>query len=99
MAKVKKIEYDISDITKAKNAVNDLIDNLNNDCTALDSALAQLKKDWNTDAGKKFFKDHKDTWTEYVKLYVKKLTGIKNMLEKAETAYTNINDEVSKLKI
>lgn len=99
MAKVNKIQYDVSDITSAKNSLTKLIDSLNTSNNELDSALAQLKKDWNTETGKKFFDEHKNTWTTYVELYVKKLTGIRDMLSKAESEYNKITDEVSNLRI
>lgn len=58
-----------------------------------------MKVGWKTDTGTKFFDEHKDTWTEYVKKYVKKLTGVSNMVQKAIDRYENINSEVKNLKV
>ena len=93
------IIYDIDKLKKAKEAIDDLIDNLNDDNQKLTEALADLKAGWETDTGTKFFDEHKDTWSEYVKKYVKKLTGVSNMLQKAIERYGNIDSEVQNLTV
>lgn len=93
------IIYDIDKLEKAKEAIDDLIDNLNSDNEKLTEALADLKAGWKTDTGAKFFDEHKDTWSEYVKKYVKKLTGVSDMLQKAIDRYENIGSEVKNLKV
>lgn len=93
------ITYDINKLEKAKEAIDELIDNLNDDNKKLTEALADLKAGWQTDTGTKFFDEHKDTWSEYVKKYVKKLTGVSNMLQKAIDRYENIGSEVKNLKV
>lgn len=93
------IIYDIDKIKKAKEAIDDLIDNLNDDNKKLTAALADLKAGWKTDTGTKFFDEHKDTWSEYVKKYVKKLKGVSGMLQKAIDRYENIGSEVKNLKV
>lgn len=93
------IIYDIDKLRKAKEAIDDLIDNLNDDNEKLTRALGDLKDGWKTDAGTKFFDERKDTWSEYVKKYVKKLTGVSNMLQKAVDRYENIGNEVKNLKV
>ena len=87
------ITYDIDKLKKAKEAIDDLIDNLNDDNKKLTEALAE------TDTGTKFFDEHKDTWSEYVRKYVKKLTGVSDMLQKAIDRYENIGSEVKNLKV
>ena len=93
------ITYDIDKLEKAKEAIDELIDNLNDDNKKLTEALADLKAGWQTDTGTKFFDEHKDTWTEYVKKYVKKLKGVSDMLQKAIDRYENIGSEVKNLKV
>lgn len=93
------IIYDIDKLKKAKEAIDDLIDNLNSDNEKLSESLADLKAGWQTDTGTKFFDEHKDTWTEYVNKYVKKLTGVSDMLQKAIERYKNIGSEVKNLKV
>ena len=93
------ITYDIDKLKKAKEAIDDLIDNLNDDNKKLTEALADLKTGWKTDTGTKFFDEHKDTWTEYVKKYVKKLKGVSDMLQKSIDRYENIGSAVKNLKV
>lgn len=92
------IIYDIEKIETAKNAIDDLINTLNNDNNALERALNNLQTGWQTDAGQTFFEDHQDTWSKYVEKYVKKLTGVSDMLQKAISHYENIGNEVENLK-
>ena len=93
------ITYDIDKLKKAKEAIDDLIDNLNDDNKKLMEALADLRAGWKADTGTKFFDEHKDTWSEYVRKYVKKLTGVSDMLQKAIDRYENIGSEVKNLKV
>ena len=93
------IIYDIDKLKKAKEAIDDLVDNLNSDNKKLTESLAELKAGWKTDTGTKFFDEHKDTWSEYVKKYVKKLKGVSDMLQKAIDRYENIGSEVKNLKV
>lgn len=54
---------------------------------------------WKTNAGKKFFNEHKNNWSTFVKKYVKKLDGLEKMLNAVITQYNQINDEVGKINI
>lgn len=93
------IIYDLDKLETAKKSIDDLINILETDNNKLTDALENLKAEWRTDAGKKFFEDHKDTWSEYVKKYVKKLTGVSDMLQKAIDQYEKIGSEVKNLRV
>lgn len=93
------IIYDLEKLEEAKKAIDNLIDALETENQTLTTELAELQAEWQTDAGKKFFEEHKDTWSAYVKKYVKKLTGVSNMLKKAISEYDGINNEVTNLKV
>ena len=88
------ITYDVSDLVAAKIAIDDLIDALDSNKNTLNEKMEILKETWKTDAGTKFFKDHKDTWTDYVDKYVKKLQGVSDMLKCAIDRYSNNDDKV-----
>ena len=91
--------YDIDELEDAKKAIDALINDLDQCNSVLSKALGDLEQGWNTPAGKKFFTDHKDTWSIAVKKYVKKLTGISDMLQKAIDQYNKIGNEVQNLKV
>lgn len=91
--------YDIERIQNAKKSIDDLKDNLDESLGQLNKSLADLKNGWQTDAGRKFFDEHKDTWTKYVKKYVKKLEGVSNMLNSVCEEYERASQEVKNLKI
>lgn len=93
------IIYDIDKLLAAKKAIDNLADTLDKDNRDLTSSLEKLKKEWQTDSGEKFFKDHKDTWSEYVKKYVQRLKGVSDMLQAAIVQYEQIDNEVRNLKV
>lgn len=93
------ITYDLEQLEEAKKAIGKLAEKLSDDNKQLTEMLATLEQEWNTDAGKKFFKEHKDTWSKYVEKYVQKITGVKDMLQNAIDIYEQIDNEVSNLKI
>lgn len=93
------IIYDIDKLKAAKKSISSLKTELDTCNTNLDKNLTSLKNAWNTDAGKKFFKDHKNTWSTYVKKYVKKLNGLEKMIDAVIKQYENINDSVDKINI
>lgn len=93
------ITYDLTDLRNAKKAIKDLKDELNECNTALTTDLNALKKGWNTDAGKKFFEEHKDTWTTYVKQYTKKLNGIEQMIAAVIKEYEAIDEAIKNLNV
>ena len=93
------LSYDIDKLAEAKKSIDELKDNLDKNNKALNNSLSALKEAWKTDAGEKFFDDHQDSWSKSVKKYVKKLTGISDMLQKAIDRYENINSEVENLKV
>ena len=89
------ITYDIDKLKKAKEAIDDLIDNLNDDNKKLTEALADLKAGWKTDTGTKFFDEHKDTWTEYVKKYAPVVVKSKNATKRQKRYARSIKRSVS----
>lgn len=91
--------YDTEKLNKAKKALDALRDDLDEDLGALDTALEDLKKGWNTEAGKTFFEDHQDTWSIYVRQYTKKLEGVSNMLLEAINEYDQVSQKVENLSI
>lgn len=93
------IRYDIDSLEAARKSIENLKTELDECNTALDSNLKDLEHDWVTKAGKKFFKDHKNTWSIYVKKYTKKLSGIEKMLDAVIKEYKQINDDVRKINI
>lgn len=93
------IIYDVDQLEAAKKSIDDLINTLDSDNLKLSEQLSDLKEEWRTDAGKEFFDNHKDTWTEYVNKYVKKLSGVSEMLQKTIEQYEQIGNEVKNLKV
>ena len=93
------ITYDIEALETARKSVEDLITTLNDCKNNLDKDMQELKDGWQTDAGKKFFEEHKDTWSDYVTKYISRITGLRDMLKKAIDYYEKIDDEVANLKV
>lgn len=93
------IIYDIDKLKETKKSITNLKTSLDKCNVDLDKNLLSLKDGWDTDAGKKFFDEHKNNWSKYVKKYVRKLNGIENMINAVITQYEKINDSVNNINI
>ena len=93
------LSYDIEQLKKAKKAISNLKTELDTCNSQLNTNLSDLKNDWQTPAGEEFFNEHKDTWSEYVKKYVKKLSGLESMINAVIVQYNQINEIVGRINI
>ena len=85
-----------------KTTCTDLIsgsDGLTTLTTKLNQSLEQLKKDWNTPAGDKFFQDLEDDWSDQVAQYTKIVDAVSDLLDEAIKQYTPVQEAANNLKI
>ena len=59
--------------------------------------IENLKKDWNTDAGKKLMKTVKTDWLEDVNKYAATLLVLEDILNEAEKHYSEVQEKVEAL--
>ena len=96
---MKNTGYELEAFYESKKAIHDLVDNLDKSCNELDVALEELRQAWQTKAGEKFFEEHEQEWTTYVKKYTRKLRGIEKMLQCAINHYEQMDNEVKNLNV
>ena len=93
------LKFNIEKLTTMKTKCEESrteLDTLNKELT---KALEQLKKDWNTPAGKKFFEDLTDDWSQQVEQYKTITAAIEELLQTAINEYSPIQDEANALSI
>ena len=88
----KKLEFDIDTMTSFKGQVGTLLEALETERTGLKEYLEKLKKEWYTNAGKKFFEEDFSGWEEHVDLYIKLLTTLDDMIDTAIEEYSEVRE-------
>lgn len=96
------LKFDVDEIKKMKTQCDNLIDGpdgLTTLTTTLNQRLEQLKKDWNTPAGDKFFQDLEDDWSDQVSQYTKIVGAVADLLQEAITQYEPVKEAAENLTI
>lgn len=93
------LQFDLEKIKDMKTACETAKMDLEKLDTELTSKLEQLKKDWNTPAGDKFFEELDNDWTAQVQSYTRITGAIVELLEAAIAEYEPVETEANELKI
>lgn len=96
--KAKELKYDIDAINAMKDTLAKARDSLETCKNNVNTSLEKLKTDWNTAAGKQFFKEVDTDWGDEVKRYKKVLETVEGLLEEASTQYQKVTEKVEELK-
>ena len=75
-----------------------MIQDLRDKQNEVKTSLEGLKKDWNTDAGKEFFKNQDNDWSEQVDHYIGIANAVVSLLECAIKEYAEIEAKAQKLR-
>lgn len=96
------LKFDIDEIKKMKKLCDDLIngpEGIVNKTTELNGNLEDLRNKWNTPAGRKFFQDLEDDWSDQVAQYTKIVGAVSELLQEAITQYEPVKDAAKNLTI
>lgn len=93
------LKFDVEKLTTVKNKCDYLIKTINDLRDNLNENLTNLKNDWNTPAGKKFFAEQDTNWIERVKNYTDTADVIVKLLNKAISEYESIEEKAKGLKL
>lgn len=96
------LKFDIDEIKKMKKLCDDLIngpESIVNKTTELNGNLEDLRNKWNTPAGRKFFQDLEDDWSDQVAQYTKIVGAVSELLQEAITQYEPVKDAAKNLTI
>lgn len=93
------LQFNLEKIKDMKTACEKAITDLEKTDTELTKKLEQLKNDWNTPAGDKFFDELDNDWTAQVQSYTRITEAIVELLEAAINEYEPVETEANELKI
>lgn len=94
-----ELKFDIDKLRDTKAKCDEIKLSLTEKKTNLINQLEDLRKDWQTDAGKVFFEDQNTDWTAQVDNYVRITEAISKLLDVAITQYENVVSEAKRLNI
>lgn len=98
MGETKTLKFDLDKMYDMKNKLADTATDLMNYKTTLVNLLEDLKKDWNTSAGNKFFSEVDTDWAKQVDQYVAIVNAVESLIEEAISQYSIVEEEVHTLK-
>lgn len=93
-----KLVFDVSEINRMYKKVDDTITELEKKKKELLEALVELKKGWNTPAGKSFINSVDIDWADQIDKYIAALKALRDMLKNAKTEFSELEDEISAIK-
>ena len=96
------LKFDLDKLREMKQKCSDLLDGENGIVTTqnkLKESLEQLKIDWGTAAGEKFFSDLEIDWDQEVAQCKKYVTAVSELLDVAIDKYGEVEIEANNLKI
>ncbi len=91
------LKFDIDQIEEMEKKIKDTVIDLQDLKTKLIQSIDQLKKDWNTPAGKKFIKEVDTNWSVQIDKYVKVLNAVDELLKTAATEYEKVESSATKI--
>lgn len=93
------LEFDIDKLIATKKLCNEVATSLKNKKDSLIGILENLRKEWNTPAGEKFFNEQNDDWAAQTDNYIRITEAIAKLMESAISEYEQVADEARRLKI
>lgn len=91
------LEFDVEKLRSTKETCEGLIRDLRSAQSKLQTSLDQLRRDWNTAAGKEFFKNQDKDWSEQVDHYIDIANAVVSLLECAIKEYAEIEAKAQSL--
>lgn len=92
------LEFDVDKLRSTKEKCEGLIQDLRDRQNELQDSLNDLREKWNTNAGRKFFKEQDNDWSEQVNHYIEIASAVVSLLECAIKEYAEIEAKAQKLK-
>lgn len=93
------LKFDVDQLKNTKQKCEALRDEIISLKDNLLDGLEELRKDWNTPAGKVFFEEQDTDWTKQVDNYVKITDAISELLGVAITGYEGLVEEAKTIKL
>ena len=94
----RELKFDIDKIKSMSKKLEDTADDLNKTRNDTIQAIGELKTNWNTTAGKKFFSEVDTDWSSEVDNYIKLIKAVKELLDTASTKYALVEEAIDNIK-
>ena len=92
------IKYNLNQLEVSKGEILDLAENIDETKGELAELLNELKVDWQTKSGNKFFEIYGDEWAKGIEAFATRLRKLSEMLDKTTLEYASIKEEIDKIK-
>ena len=94
-----ELAFDLADLKELQNNTKTVCDSLCEQRDSLKKGLNQLRKDWNTDAGRFFFEQIDTDWEANVKKFEDTLTVFEEVLTDAIEQFEAVLKKAESIKI
>lgn len=91
------LKFNVEKISKMRTKIQETATELMEFKTTLLQEVDNLKKNWQTPAGKKFTSEVNTDWAKQVEKYVTIIEAVDELLEVAENNYRDVEEEVKKI--
>lgn len=94
-----RLEFDLERLSAMSEKLEKVAEELSGTGASLQEKMEQLRKGWNTPAGKAFFENQTTSWTDEVEKYIQILQTMKSMIDYASEEYSRVEDLANTLSI
>lgn len=92
-------EFDTENLRTQANKIAEIANNLESAQKDLGAGLTQLREDWQTGAGDKFFEKYDSDWVKILDNHIKLLRDLVDALKYAADNYEPVAEEYAKLTL
>lgn len=94
-----ELKFDIEKLQAMRKKCQEAEDDMEELKNDLKKGLEQLREDWQTDAGRKFFANSDYDWETQVEQYKQTIRRIRGLLETAIVSYHDVMAEANEMKV
>lgn len=94
-----KLAFDLEDLKELRDNTKTVCDSLCEQRDSLKKGLDQLRKDWNTDAGRYFFEQIDANWEADIKKFEDTLAVFEEVLEDAIEQFEKVVEKAKSIQI
>lgn len=94
-----ELAFDLEDLKELRNSTKTVCKDLCEQRDSLKKGLDQLRKDWNTDAGRFFFEQIDTDWEQKVKKFEDTLAVFEDVLTDAIEQFETVLEKAESIKI
>lgn len=94
-----KLEFDLDELRNMRDELRKKKDRFEDARKKLPKELSGLKKDWDTPAGRTFFREMDDDWSKQVKQYIRIVEAVLELLDGAIREYEPLQESADSLSV